>query len=156
MWPFSRLKQPWLGFISCASVWVLGEIMYLIATQVLGFGVIEAQVKFGVFGVFGLIIGLMLFESWPGRKLPQPACGLLNIIPAILLSIGMFYLIRSFGLWLFPDSADLQGDGLYRWMATVALGLCFPVFALYTGLFQSWPLPALNHSISSVNERKTR
>jgi hypothetical protein len=156
MWPLSRLKQPWLGLTSCTAVWVLGEIMYLIATQVLGFGVIEAQVKFGVFAVFGMIIWLMLFESWPGRKLPQPAGGLLKIVPAILLSIGMFYLVRGFGLWLFPGSEALQGDGLYRWMATVALGLCFPVFALYTGLFQSWPLPVRTGSVSSTDERKTR
>jgi hypothetical protein len=53
----------------------------------------------------------------------------------------MFYVVRAFGQWAFPASPALQGDGLYQWMATVALGLCFPFFALYTAMFQSWPLP---------------
>jgi len=137
MWPFSKLKQPWLGIATCATTWILSGIMYLITTSALGYGVAEAQVKFGVFGVFGMMIGLMIFETWPGRAIPNPLGGLVNILLGIVLSIAMFFMVRSFGLWAFPGSPDLVGDGLYNWMATVALGVCFPFFAMYTTMFQS-------------------
>jgi len=148
MWPFSGLKQPWLGLVSCSLVWSLAALMYFLATSVMGFPALEAQVRFGVYGVFGMMICQMMFEGWPGRGLPQPFGGLLKIIPGIVLSIGMFYLVRAFGCWVFPGSSAMQGDALYNWMATVALGLCFPFFALYTSMFQSWPF--LPHSSAGL------
>jgi hypothetical protein len=141
MWPLAGWKQPWRGLVTCATVWALAGLMFYVTVVRLGFGAVEAQVKFGVFGVFGMIIWIMMLETWPGKTLPQPFGGLVKIVPAILLSIGMFYFVRGFAGWVFPDSAALQGDGLYQWMATVALGICFPFFALYTGMFQAWPLP---------------
>jgi hypothetical protein len=143
LWPLSRFKQPWRGLAACALVWGLSGLMYVLTTSLLGLDVIEAQVKFGVYGVFGMMILQMMFAPWPGRSLRQPLNGLVKIVLGLVLSTGMFYLIRGFGLWLFPGSPALQGDGLYQWMAIVALGLCFPFFAMYTTLFQSWPLPVL-------------
>ncbi len=140
MWPFSGLKQPWRGLASCVLVWVLAGLMYLVSTSWLGFGAVEAQVKFGVYGVFGMMMWIMMFEGWPGRKLSQPLNGFTKILIGIALSVAMFYLVRTFGRWAF-GAAALEGDGLYTWMATVALGLCFPFFAMYTTMFQSWPLP---------------
>jgi hypothetical protein len=151
MWPLAGLKQPWLGLSACAVVWILALILYLVMTEVFGLGATEAQVKFGVYGVFGMMIWSNMFEIWPGSGWPQPMGGLIRILLSLGVSAGMFYLIRSFGFWLFPDSAALEGEGLYRWMGTVALGLCFPFFAMYTGMFQSWPLP-LAPSQSSMKD----
>jgi len=91
----------------------------------------------------------MMFENWPGHGLSHPISGLVRISIGIFLSIAMFYLVRIFGFWVFTGSSSLEGDGLYQWMATVALGLCFPFFAMYTTMFQSWPLPSPSSPSSS-------
>lgn len=143
MWPFSKsqllMKQPLLGILISLSSAVFSAIVFVIGVVIIKVEPIHLVV-YAVSYLFGLLLIMNIFQTWPGRKIgKQPAAGFVNIILSIIIGIAAFYLIQAFANWHFGE-AMVYPSNLFA-MANIMLGLSFPAWAVYSTFFDFWPLP---------------
>ena len=87
----------------------------------------------GISYIFGLLMLLTVFQTWPGSTMKQPLGGLVNSIIGIPLGIFGYYGILAFCNWHFGVKAMVYPNNMFA-IGGVMLGITFPVWVLYTSL----------------------
>jgi hypothetical protein len=142
MWPFSKsptlMKQPVFGIVFCLTCFIIGYLAIKV-----GIGTMQIEpLKFLVIGIsyiFGLLMLLTVFQTWPGSTMKQPLGGFVNAIVAIPLGMAGYYGILAFCNWHFGVKAMVYPGNMFA-IGGVMLGVTFPVWVLYTGFWDFWPL----------------
>jgi hypothetical protein len=153
MWPISKFKslmsQPALGITLFILCFALGFISFAITVWGMNLEPIRAMLYFICYA-FGMLGIMFMFQMWPGRLWKGPAGGFVNLLLSAVLGIVAFFGIRAFCSMIFGpqyfvmDTASgylfLGPDG-WMAMANVMLALTFPAWAVYSPVFDFWPLP---------------
>lgn len=145
MWPFHKypkmMRQPVLGISLVIACGVLTAIVYAI-----GVGSMKIEpLRFMLYGIsilYGLLMLMTMFQMWPGRALPPPFAGFVNIAIGIVIGILAYQVYKSFGIWHFGEKAMQYPNNIFA-MANMMLGFTFPAWACYSDLWDFWPLPEL-------------
>jgi hypothetical protein len=143
MWPFSKspglMKQPIMGIVVSLTCLIIGYLAIKV-----GIGAMQIEpLKFLVIGVsyiFGLLLFLTVFQTWPGSTMKQPVGGFVNAILAIPVGAIGYYGILAFCNWHFGTKAMAYPGNMFA-IAGAMLGVTFPVWVLCTGFWDFWPLP---------------
>lgn len=142
MWPFSKspgiMKQPIFGIVFCLTCFIIGYIAIKIGIDVMQIEPLKFLV-IGISYIFGLLMLLTVFQTWPGSAMKQPLGGFVNAIVAIPLGILGYYGILAFCNWHFGIKAMVYPGNMFA-IGGVMLGVTFPVWVLYTGFWDFWPL----------------
>jgi hypothetical protein len=148
-WPLSLIpakdpawgKMPLFGIL--ATVWILVIAFILRSICVGGFGMdpVVYAVRVPICMIFGEFIMLLLMQTAPFQTVKQPAKGFFLIIISILLAMLMYYLYTWFSYLIAGGVPSGPPQYLHElWIATALLSITFPVIAVYSGLFNFWPL----------------
>jgi len=160
LWPFSytgNMSHIFVGSIFCAAaastLWCIWEgedaalsgigLDYIAIFFPLGVFALQtaqgnsAQTLFGVAGVFGGVVGVLLFLfTWRRRMTPQPAVPRLVFISFLIFALALFFVGGQMVLKV-PDVVPWQltttGSVIYGWMFLGAA-----VYFSYTLLRPSW------------------
>jgi hypothetical protein len=150
-WPFSKVKgQPLMGILVVISCFILALASYAVGVWVMGLERIYFLVA-GVFYAFGMLLLLLLFQTWPGRVWKQPAGGFVNLLVAVPIAIIAFYGYRAFASMNF-GAVNMVYPENYFAIAYMVLALTFPCWVVYAGFFDFWPLPPMPVSMGSRQE----
>ncbi|NMA55236.1 MAG: hypothetical protein GX952_04815 [Firmicutes bacterium] len=143
MWPFTELKleQPLFGLAVTITCLILGYISFKIGVYQLH---IEPShlMSYAIAVIFGVLITLTIFQTWPGRNMEGLTGGFVNLIFSIVLGAVGYVIVRAFCQWHF--AADFLLPDSLNAINTMMLGLLFPMWAAYGDLFDFWPLPPLS------------
>lgn len=144
MWPFHKfpklMQQPVMGIVLTLSCAVLALIAHFIGVEVLKMTPLRFLLV-GVSYLFGILMFILMFQMWPGRMIKSPVGGgFVNLLLAIVVAIIAYYTIRAFCGAHFDPKAFHHPNDVFA-MANVMLGLTFPAWAAYAGLWDFWPLP---------------
>lgn len=142
MWPLSKfpgLKQPFFGIVFMIICCVIGWVIIKIGIDVMQIEPLKFLV-IGISYIFGLLMLLTVFQTWPGSTMKQPLGGFVNAIVGIPLGILGYYGILAFCNWHFGLKAMVYPGNMFA-VGGVMLGVTFPVWVLYTGFWDFWPLP---------------
>jgi hypothetical protein len=146
MWPFYKapgiMKQPVMGIVLTVVSLALGYVLYFIGIHALGIEPIRWMVDIICYA-FGLLLVLVMFETWPGRMLSAPWGGFLNIILAVILGIVGWYLYNWYNTWVFGTAAMSMAsypNNLFS-IGQGMLGFTFPIWVMYHDQWDYWPLP---------------
>lgn len=146
MWPFRKIKmrQPLFGFVVVIVCLVLGYVALTIGMDVMGIEPIRLM-GLAISYLFGVLMIINMFQMWPGRALKSPvAGGFANLALAAVLGIAGHHGLWAFARWHFATAMQYPNDILA--VANIMLGLCFPMWAAYSSLFDFWPLPPTSAS----------
>ena len=140
-WPFSAFKigQPLFGVLVTIVALVISYIVNFICIDVLKIEPLRCA-AYGVSFVFGVLLILIPFEMWPGRAIGKLLGGVINVLIAIGIGIVAYKTLLSFCQWHFGEGMKYPND-IFA-MATLMLGMVFPMWACYSDLFDFWPLPS--------------
>jgi hypothetical protein len=146
MWPFYKvpglMKQPVMGIVLTVVCLGLGYVLYFIGVQWMGIEPIRWMIDIICYA-FGLLMIMVMFETWPGRMFPAPWGGFLNIILAVGIGIIGWYLFNWYLSWVFGTAAMSVASypnnlfGIGQGM----LGFTFPLWVIYHDQWDYWPLP---------------
>jgi hypothetical protein len=143
MWPLNKvpgiMKQPVMGIVLVIICAILAGISYGIGVNGLKIEPLNFML-YGVCFLYGLLMMMVMFQMWPGRALPGPGAGFVNILIAIVIGIIAYYAYKAFALWHFGDPALKYPNNIFV-LANMMLGLTFPAWACYGDLWDFWPLP---------------
>ncbi len=143
MWPLHKspwiMKQPVLGIVLVIICGVLSGIAWGIGVNALKIEPLKFML-YGVCFLYGLLMMMAMFQMWPGRALPAPGGGFVNILIAIVIGIIAYYAYKAFAVWHFGDAALKYPNNIFV-LANMMLGLTFPAWACYGDLWDFWPLP---------------
>ena len=139
-WPFSAFKitQPLFGILITVAALVISYIVNFVCIDVLKVEPLRCFL-YGVSFVFGILLILIPFEMWPGRAIGKLLGGVINILIAIGVGIVAYKVLLSFCQWHFGEGMKYPND-IFA-VATLMLGMIFPMWACYSDLFDFWPLP---------------
>ena len=142
MWPFSnfKLEQPVFGVAVTVSCLVLGYIAFNIGVYQLHIEPLHLM-SYAIGAIFGILITLTIFQTWPGRTMKGLAGGIFNLALSLVLGAVGYIIVQAFCMWHFGETM-VYPDGLNA-INTMMLGLLFPIWAAYGDLFEFWPLPPL-------------
>ena len=140
MWPFSKFKleQPVMGLSVTITCLILGYITFNI-------GVHQMKIEpllfmsYAISIIFGVLIVLTIFQTWPGNKLSPLTGGFVNLAFSVAIGIGGYMIVSAFCNWHFAETM-VYPDGVFA-LDTMMLGLLFPMWAAYGDLIDFWPLP---------------
>ncbi|MCK9216691.1 MAG: hypothetical protein M0P77_02040 [Firmicutes bacterium] len=141
MWPFNKfnLKQPAFGIAITVTCLILGAITFNIAVNMMNIEPLLFM-SYAISIIFGVLITLTIFQTWPGNKLDNPLIGgFVNLGFSIVIGVIGYLIVRSFCYWHFGETMTYP-DGLFA-LDTMMLGLLFPMWAAYGDLLDFWPLP---------------
>ncbi|MFH1115021.1 MAG: hypothetical protein V1792_14005 [Pseudomonadota bacterium] len=143
MWPFSKatklMGQPVLGIIVTVCSLALSVIVTSIAVTSLSIEPLKLLLM-GVCWLFGILVFMILFQMWPGRVMPQPLWGVVNLAVAAGFGVVGYFGYSAFALWHFGDAATKYPISIFT-LATMMLAVTFPAMAVYSDFFDFWPLP---------------
>jgi len=143
MWPLHKspgiMKQPVLGIVLVIICGLLSGIAWGIGVSALKIEPLKFML-YGVCFLYGLLMMMAMFQMWPGRALPAPGAGFVNILIAIVIGIIAYYAYKAFAVWHFGDAALKYPNNVFV-LANMMLGLTFPAWACYGDLWDFWPLP---------------
>jgi len=143
MWPLHKspgiMKQPVLGIVLVIICGVLSGIAWGIGVSALKIEPLKFML-YGVCFLYGLLMMMAMFQMWPGRALPAPGAGCVNILIAIVIGIIAYYAYKAFAVWHFGDAALKYPNNVFV-LANMMLGLTFPAWACYGDIWDFWPLP---------------
>ncbi len=142
MWPFSKFKleQPMFGGAVTLTCLVFGAVTFNIAIYQMNLEPLLFM-SYAIAVIFGVLITLTIFQTWPGNQLQSVAGGFLNLVFSIVIGILGYILVKNFCMWHFGE-AMVYPDNLFA-INTMMLGLLFPMWAAYGDLLDFWPLPPL-------------
>jgi hypothetical protein len=142
MWPISKfprlMKQPIMGIVFTLICCVIGYVALKVGIDAMSIEPLKFLV-IGISYIFGLLMLLTVFQTWPGSTMKQPLGGLVNAIVGIPLGIIGYYGILAFCNWHFGVKAMVYPNNMFA-IGGVMLGITFPVWVLYTGFWDFWPL----------------
>lgn len=161
-WPLSLVprkapafgKQPLFGIMATVWILVIAFIIRTIFIKGLGMDVVVYAVKVPICIIFGEFIMLLLMQTSPVQTAKQPAKGFVLIIMSIILAVAMYYLYTWFSSLIagnLPSGPPAYVHEL--WIATSLLSITFPIIAIYTGLFNFWPLSEPKEVVSPALEQ---
>ena len=143
MWPLHKvpkiMAQPTLGFVLLILCAVLAGISYTIGVNLLKTEPLRFMLT-GVCFLYGLLMMMVMFQMWPGRALPGPLSGFVNMILAVGIGFVAYYAYNAYAVWHFGDAVLAYPNTVFV-PATMMLGLSFPAWACYGDLWDFWPLP---------------
>ncbi|MDA8308781.1 MAG: hypothetical protein M0Z81_18430 [Deltaproteobacteria bacterium] len=143
MWPFCKapklMGEPVLGIIVTVSSLALGVLVTYIAVSHLNIEPLTFLLV-GVCWLFGVLVVMILFQMWPGRALPQPLWGMVNLALAACIGLAGYLGYRVFALWHFGGAADKYPIDIFT-LAGMMLAVTFPAMAVFSDFFEFWPLP---------------
>jgi hypothetical protein len=143
MWPISKfpglMKQPIMGIVFTLICCIIGYVALKVGIDAMSIEPLKFLV-IGISYIFGLLMLLTVFQTWPGRTMKQPLGGLVNAIVGIPLGIVGYYGVLAFCNWHFGVKAMVYPNNMFA-IGGVMLGITFPVWVLYTGFWDFWPLP---------------
>ena len=143
MWPFCKapglMSEPVLGIILTVFSLLLGVLATYIAVNFLSIEPLNFLL-IGVCWLFGILVIMILFQMWPGRALPQPLWGVVNLALAAGIGVAGFFAYRAFALWHFGAAANKYPIDIFT-LAGMMLAVTFPAMAVYADFFDFWPLP---------------
>jgi hypothetical protein len=144
-WPFNKspklMKQPVMGIVVVISCLILGTILYFIGVSALKIAPLRFMIYLISF-LFGLLMFLFMFQTWPGRAIKSPTGGgFLNIVLAIIAGIIAYNLLMAFCTAHFGSEAMGQYPSDVFALGDLMLGLVFPAWAVYAVMWDFWPLP---------------
>lgn len=135
------MEQPLFGLAVTITCLILGYISFKIGVYQLH---IEPShlMSYAIAVIFGVLITLTIFQTWPGRNMEGLTGGFVNLIFSIVLGAVGYVIVRAFCQWHF--AADFLLPDSLNAINTMMLGLLFPMWAAYGDLFDFWPLPPLS------------
>jgi len=148
-WPLSLVpakvpafgSQPLFGIMATIWILVVSWILRAIFVGGMGMDVVVYSVRVPICMIFGEFIMLLLMQTSPVQTVKQPAKGISLIILSIILAIAMYHLYTWFSFLIAGGVPSGPPQYLHElWIATSLLSITFPVIAIYTGLFNFWPL----------------
>jgi hypothetical protein len=141
-WPLSKFpkltKQPAMGIIVFAFSCFGSLLIYRLAIGVLRMEPLHLLYS-GVSYAFGLLMILVLFQGWPGRRIRGPVGSFFNIALAIVVAWLGYHGVIAICKWRF---GNLSYPFSVFAPATFMLGLNFPLWVAYADLWEFWPLPS--------------
>jgi hypothetical protein len=142
MWPINKsptlMKQPLMGVVITVLCFVLTLISYAIGVWTIKIEPLHFML-YGILWLFGVLMIMTIFQMWPGRNLKQPAWGFVNILLGILVGIIGYYMYKAFAMWHFGEAMKYPND-IFT-LANMMLGMTFPAWAIYTDVWDHWPMP---------------
>lgn len=148
-WPLSLIaakaptlgRQPFFGIM--ATIWILAVALAVrtIFVNGLGMDVVIYAVRVPICMIFGEFIMLLLMQTSPVQTVRQPVKGFVLIIMSAILAVLMYHLYTWFAFLVAGGVPSGPPAYLHElWIATSLLSITFPIIAIYTGLFNFWPL----------------
>jgi hypothetical protein len=140
-WPFSALRigQPLFGLLVTVGALVISYVVNLVCIDFLKVEPLRCFLC-GICYVFGILLILIPFEMWPGRAIGRLLGGVINLLIAVGIGIVAYKTLLSFCKWHFGEGMTYPND-IFA-MATLMLGMIFPMWSCYSDLFDFWPLPS--------------
>lgn len=144
MWPFNKfpslMRQPVLGIVLTISCCVVSYIAISVGIRILNIAPLNFLL-IGICYLFGVLMFMTMFQMWPGRNIQSPVgCALLNLLLAIIVAIIGYYGIRAFCVSHFGAEAMKHPTDVFT-IGNLMLGIAFPAWAAYQGMWDFWPLP---------------
>lgn len=143
MWPFCKspklMGEPVLGIIITVLSLVLGALVTYIAVGPLSIEPLSFLLV-GVCWIFGILVMMILFQMWPGRALPQPLWGVVNLALAACIGVASYFVYTVFAQWHFGAAAGKYPIDIFT-LAGMMLAVTFPAMAVFSDFFDFWPMP---------------
>lgn len=143
MWPIHKvpalMKQPIMGITVLVLCATLSGISWTIGVSILKIEPLHFML-YGVCFLYGLLMIMVMFQMWPGRLLPNPVSGFVNLGIASIIAVIAYHVYNAFALWHFGDAVLSYPNNIFV-PASMMLSLSFPAWACYGDLWDFWPLP---------------
>lgn len=143
MWPFAKypslMNQPAMGIVITLTCCIIAYFAYVIGVSAMNIEPIKFMV-IAISYIFGLLMLLTVFQTWPGTSFKGPVGGFVNAICSVPIGIAGYYGILAFCNWHFGPKAMVYPNNLFA-IGGVMLGVTFPMWVVYTGFWDFWPLP---------------
>lgn len=138
-WPISALnvRQPLFGILVTILALIISYVINLICIDMLKVEPLRCFL-YGISYVFGILLILITLEMWPGRAIRGLSGGFFNLLVCVGIAIAAYKCLLAFCNWHFGDAMKYPDD-IFS-MATLMLGMIFPIWAAYSDLFDFWPL----------------
>ena len=134
------MKQPVLGIVVTITCCVISIIVLSIGIKALKIAPLYLLL-IGISYLFGVLMFMTMFQMWPGRNIKSPVgCGFVTLILAVIVAIIGYYGIKTFCISHFGAEAMKHPTDVFT-IGNVMLGLTFPLWAAYEGMWDFWPLP---------------
>jgi hypothetical protein len=157
LWPMTRrtalMRQPVLGLIWTAIALLLGGVVYLAGSQMLGMAPPVLLAKVSIPFIFGSIVVLNMLGGSLFTRLAQPIKGVASALVAAVIGTVLSLVYASLAPVLTgPVQPGPPEYAFEIWLASALLGVTFPFLAFHADFFQMWPFAARR---SGNDERKT-
>jgi hypothetical protein len=91
--------------------------------------------------IFGEFIVLLMMETAPVQAVKQPIKGIILIILAIILAFICNFIYTHVITSIYPQiSSGAPTYDIEMWKASAMLAITFPIFVLFSQIFNFWPL----------------
>jgi len=144
MWPLNKfpsvMKQPVLGFVLTIICCVISIIVTSIGVNAFKIAPLYLLL-IGICYLFGILIFMTMFQMWPGRTIKSPVGGgFVTLILAVIVAIIGYYGIKAFCVSHFGAEGMTHPSDVFT-IGNLMLGITFPAWAAYQGMWDFWPLP---------------
>jgi hypothetical protein len=147
LWPLTRrpalTRQPILGLVWTAIALVLGGIVYMVCTRVLGMTPPVLLTTVSIPFIFGSIVMLNMLGGSLFAGLSQPRKGAASALVAAAVGtvLSLIYGLLA-PVLTGPVPPGPPGYAFEIWLASALLAVTFPFLAYHADLFQMWPFAA--------------
>jgi hypothetical protein len=144
MWPLNKfpsvMKQPLLGIVLTIICCVISYIAIAIGVMALKIAPLYFLL-IGICYLFGVLVFMTMFQMWPGRNIQSPVgCGIVTLLLSIIVAIIGYYGIKAFCISHFGVEGMKHPTDVFT-IGNLMLGITFPAWAAYQGMWDFWPLP---------------
>jgi hypothetical protein len=144
MWPFNKfpsvMKQPVMGIVLTVVCCVISLIAIFIGVNALKIAPLYFLL-IGISYLFGVLVFMTMFQMWPGRNIKSPVGGgFVTLILSIIVAIIGYYGIKAFCISHFGVEGMKHPTDVFT-IGNLMLGITFPAWAAYQGMWDFWPLP---------------
>jgi hypothetical protein len=143
MWPLYKvpviMKQPVLGIVLTILSAVFSYLAWVICVG--KFHMLPLNMLFAfICYIAGILTVLLAFQGWPGRRLSQPANGIVNFIVSGFIAIVIYSFYRFFAAYHFGAGPAGSYPVNVFIFGNLLLGCTFPLYVVYGMFFDYWPL----------------
>ena len=151
MWPFTKsaalMKQPTMGIVGTLLCCLLGYALYFAGTGIMNIEPLKLMI-IAISYIFGMLMFLLIFQEWPGRGVKGPLGGVVNAVCGIPAGMLAYYGFLAFCNSHFGPKAMVYPNNMFA-MGGLMLGVIFPLWVLYTGFWDFWPLSPMPAAVAS-------
>jgi hypothetical protein len=133
-WPVNRLRQRW-GRLVCGNALVIGAgvLTYLVLRDLAGWQP-SAIGAVGGCVISAVLIVAMLFEGWPGSRLPAAQGRVLTLCLTAIVALGLNRVLA-----VYADGVHWTRATPDDWITTAALSFIGAGIILHVGIGLRWP-----------------